>query len=130
MVQQRQRPPLAYLGVYGIIPLNQFLLLKSHLYENRSSFNAKVPKSPKHEISFWLRTWRPRRDRATLGLDLIVVSIVALHTRNQCSQRFINVNVAGRFTPPSRIIKTCLKITIEVLIKKEPTKLIAQLEHP
>jgi len=40
------------------------------------------------------------------------LSIVALNTRIQCSQRFNNVNVEYKFTASSRIIKTCHTITI------------------
>jgi len=47
------------------------------------------------------------------------MSIVALHIRIQCSQRFKNVKVSCKFAAPSRIIKPCHKITINVLIKKE-----------
>jgi len=58
------------------------------------------------------------------------MSILALHKGIKCSQQFKNVNVACKFTAPIQIIKTSHKITINVLIKKRPTKLIAQREHP
>jgi len=50
------------------------------------------------------------------------MSIVVLHTRIQCSQRFENVIVGCKFTAPSRIIKTRHKITINVLINLQATK--------
>jgi len=72
--------------------------------------------------------------RATLGLDpKSSKGKLQNFKMNTMSIKFSAVNDSKTSTSLQvycRIIKTCHKIAINVLFKKKPTKLIAQLEHP
>jgi len=46
-------------GVTGSYPEIVFSGKNPLLYENKSKFNAKPLKSPKHEISFWVGLYAP-----------------------------------------------------------------------
>ena len=129
--KQKPRPPLANFGGFtGWYPQKNFYCLNNltsikigpnstqspQLLKTRNFFLATplvvTQRQPKQVIEW--------SHRATLGLDpkcakdkfqnfkMNTMSLVALHTRIQCSQRFKNAN-ACKFTAPCRITKTCNK---------------------